>query len=71
MVRPIHPLVVDVYARVFANRLKLPVVLKRAKVCRQSWWRWTQGVVPRLESLDRISTAIDQLIEEKDAKNGE
>jgi len=63
---PVHPMIVGLQARVFANRLDMPKVLRRAKVGRATWWRWVKrDGDPRLNTLDRISRAIDEMIAEQ------
>lgn len=60
----VSPEVVALQARMFAYRLKLPDVLKRAGVHRSSWWRWSRGGDVRMKSLGAVREAIDAMIAE-------
>lgn len=63
------PEVVELQARIFAHRLKLPAVLKRAGVHRSSWHRWSHGGDVRNSSIAKMRTAIDGMIEERHVAN--
>ena len=59
------PEVVELQARIFAHRLKLPAVLKRAGVHRSSWHRWSHGGDVRNSTIAKMRTAIDDMIGER------
>ena len=67
MEKPIHALVVELQARMFAHRLKVAHVLNRADVRTSTWWRWTQGAEPKMSTLARVGAAIEAKIAEKTA----
>ena len=58
---PIHPLVIDLQARMFANRLKPGNVVRQAGLNPSTWWRWTKGAEPKLSTLKAVSETIDRL----------
>lgn len=49
----------------FAHRLKLPAVLKRAGIHRSSWHRWSHGGDVRNSNVAKMRTAIDAMIAER------
>ena len=67
MEKPIHPAVVALQARMFANRLKIGPILNRADVTPSTWWRWTRGAEPKMSTLARVSDAIDAKLAEREA----
>lgn len=64
---PIHVSVVNTQARIFAERLKVGQVLRRAGLQPSTWWRWTQGAEPKISSLEKVDAAIDAILEERSA----
>lgn len=70
MANPIDPRVVDLHARIFAGRLVLNKVLRRAGVAPSTWTRLKAGSDPRRATLEKIDQAITQMITEQEATSG-
>lgn len=70
MAEPIDPRVVDLNARIFAGRLTLKDVLRRAQVPPSTWLRWRKGGDPRRATLAKIDSAITSILTEQEATRG-
>lgn len=70
MAKPIDPRVVDLNTRIFAHRLVVKDVLRRASVPPSTWTRWKAGADARRATLDKVDQAITQLINEQEALRG-
>jgi hypothetical protein len=62
-----RPEVEALQAQMFAARLRLGPVLKRAGMSPGTWSRWTRGAEPKLSSLQAVQTAIHQMLLDREA----
>lgn len=63
LIRP-HPQVVEIYAAVFAEGLKITQVLDRAGVNGSTWTAYRKGVAPLVTTIDRLRAALRELVAE-------
>ncbi len=65
--KAIHPTVVDLQARMFAERLKIAEVMRQADLRPSTWWRWTQGAEPKISSVEKVRQAIEAAVQARAA----
>ena len=66
-----HPLVTAYEERRKASGIPADHVHKRSGVSASTVWRWlNESVPPNLGSLEKLNTALDELIAEKESANG-
>lgn len=67
MKKTIAPVLVEIRARVFSERLVLSRVLDRAGVSGSTWWRWVNGGDFKHSTVARIGAAIDEMVADRAA----
>ena len=60
--KPIHPTVIALNARIFEHRLTVGQVLRRAPLHRSTWSRWVKGAEPRISNIEAMNRAIDGIV---------
>lgn len=60
------PEISDIEQRAAGADIKMSEVLRLAGVAQTTWWRWGEGhFEPRIKTLRRVRTALDDLIVER------
>lgn len=60
------PEIRDIQARASEGGVQIDAVLRRAKVAKTTWWRWSEGQFePRLSTLRKVREALDAELREK------
>lgn len=68
MKESVDPLLVEIHARIFSERLVLSRVLERAGVSSSTWWRWVRGGDFKRSTTARIDAAINEMVAERAAQ---
>lgn len=63
--RPPHALVASIADHAFRNGVPMRKVLAQAEIAPSTWTRLSRGAIPKLDTLDKLTTALDSIIGEK------
>lgn len=59
--KEIAPEVLELQSLIWANKLRVSHVMRRANVAPSTWTRWSNGSQPNLGTLRKIKAAIGEL----------